>query len=144
MISSREVIPSSLEHALIANRVLAALASGDLASQEAQDAVDDGLRFLTSVLEGSQLATSRSVQIDSYGAALAYGEGVKAFELLGYQPGQNEDPRPYLQELANCASALLQHPGPNEKASTDLKNFFKAIRDIALANTERAVERVSW
>ncbi len=50
MIKSREVIPASLEHALVANRVLAALDSDDLTSQEFQDAVEDGLQFLTSVL----------------------------------------------------------------------------------------------
>jgi len=144
VIRSDEVIPASLEHALIANRVLAALASGDLASQEAQDAVQDGLRFLTSVIDGARLATSRSVQVDSYGAALAYGEGVKAFEMVGYQPGQSDDPTSYLQELKNCASALRRDAEATDKAVQDLKIFFRAIRDIALASTERAVERVSW
>jgi hypothetical protein len=99
VIRSREVIPASLEHALVANRVLAALASNDLASQDSQDAVEDGLRFLQSVLEGGRLATSRYVHADSYKAALAYGEGVKAFELVGYRPGQSDDPTPYLEEL---------------------------------------------
>lgn len=144
MIRSDEVIPASLEHALIANRVLAALASDDLASQEAQDAVQDGLRFLTSVIDGGRLATSRSVQVDSYRAALAYGEGMKAFEMVGYQPGQSDDPTPYLQELVNCASALRRDAGADDRAVQDLKTFFRAIRDIALASTERAVERVSW
>jgi len=144
MIRSREVVPASLEHALIANRVLAALASNDLASQESQDAVEDGLRFLRSVLEGRRFATSRSVQPDSYKAALAYREGVKAFELLGYRQGQSDDPAPYLQELVNCAAALRQHAGANDKAVQDLTNFFRTIRNIALASTERTVERVSW
>jgi hypothetical protein len=143
MIRSREVIPASLEHALIANRVLAALASNDLASQESQDAVDDGLRFLGSVLKGGQLASQRSIEADSYKAALAYGEGVKAFELVG-RPGQNDDPTPYLEELLRCASALREHAGDDEKAVEDLKNFFRTIRDVALASTERPVETVSW
>src|SRR5713226_8937212 len=135
MIKSREVIPASLEHALVANRVLAALDSDDLTSQEFQDAVEDGLQFLTSVLKGGRLAASRCVEADSYKAALAYGEGVKAFELVGYQQGQSDDPTPYLEELLKCASALRQHAGADEKAVQDLKNFFGTIRDIALAST---------
>jgi hypothetical protein len=143
MIRSREVIPASLEHALIANRVLAALASNDLTSQESQDAVDDGLQFLESVLKGGQLATKRSIEADSYKAALAYGEGVKAFELVE-RPGENADPTPYLEELLRYASALREHPTHNEEAVEGLKSFFRTIRDIALASSERPVETVSW
>ena len=143
MIRSRELIPASLEHALIANRVLAALASDDLTSQESQDAIEDGLGFLRTVLKGGQLASSRSVEADSYVAAMAYGEGVKAFELVEYQPGQNENPGPYLNALLECASALRQPPGDGE-AVQRLKSFFETIRDIALASTERPLETVSW
>jgi hypothetical protein len=144
MIRSREVIPASLEHALVANRVLAALASDDLTSQESRDAVDDGLEFLKSVLKGGQLASSRSIEVGSYKAALAYGEGVKAFELISYQQGQDDNPTPYLKELLRCASGLLEHANDNEKAVEDLKIFFQAIRDVALASTERPLETVSW
>jgi hypothetical protein len=143
MIRSRELIPASLEHALIANRVLAALASGELSSQESQDAIEDGLRFLKSVLKGGELASSRSVEADSYGAAMAYGEGVRAFELVEYRPGQNENPTPYLHALLECASALRQDSGDGE-AVQKLKSFFETIRDIALASTERPLETVSW
>jgi hypothetical protein len=143
MIRSRELIPASLEHALIANRVLAALASDDLSSQESQEAIEDGLGFLRSVLKGEQLASRRSVEADSYGAAMAYGEGVKAFELVEYQPGQKENPAPYLHALLECASALRQAPGDGE-AVQRLRSFFETIRDIALASTERPLETVSW
>jgi hypothetical protein len=143
MIRSRELIPASLEHALIANRVLAALASDDLSSQESQDAMEDGLGFLRSVLKGGELASKRSVEADSYGAAMAYGEGVKAFELVEYQPGQNENPAPYLHALLECATALRQDP-EDGAAVQKLKSFFETIRDIALASTERPLETVSW
>jgi hypothetical protein len=144
MIKSREAIPAPLEHALVANRVLAALASNDLASQESQDAVEDAIQFLSFVLEGGRLATSRAVEPDSYTAALAYGEGVKAFESVGYQHGRAEDPTVYLEELQKCASSLRQHVEAPDKAIQDLKVFFRAIRDIAMENTERPLERVSW
>jgi hypothetical protein len=145
VIRSREVIPTSLEHALIANRVLAALASGDPASEEARDAIEDGFRFLQSVVEGEQLATSRSVTVDSYKAALAYGESVKAFDLVAYQPGQVEDPAVYFKELLRYASNF-QRAEADERAIQVLTNFFRTIRDIALATTERErpVETVSW
>ena len=71
MIRSREVIPASLEYALVANRVLAALASNDLASREAKDAVGDGLELLNSMIAGQQLTALRTVSADSYQAALA-------------------------------------------------------------------------
>jgi hypothetical protein len=141
MIRSREVIPASLEHALVANRVLAAFAANDLASQESRDAVDDGLLLLMKMLEGQRLANLRSVEAGSYQAALAYGEGVKAFELVAYQQGENDDPAVYLRELVKSASALRQE-GANEKAIRELTNFFRTIREIALANAERPVERV--
>jgi hypothetical protein len=143
MIRSRELIPASLEHAMIANRVLAALAS-DLASQESQDAIEDGLGFLRSVLKGGELASSRSVEADSYGAAIAYGEGVKAFELVEYRPGANENPAPYLQALLECASEIRQRRPGDGEAVQRLKSFFETIRDIALASTERPLETVSW
>ena len=145
MIRSREVIPASLEHALIANRVLAALASGDFASEEARDAIEDGFRFLQSVIEGEQLATSRSVTADSYKAALAYGESVKAFDLVAYQQGQVEDPAAYFKELLRYASAF-QRAEADDRAVQGLTSFFQTIRDIALASTEkeRPVETVSW
>lgn len=142
MIRSREVIPASLEHALVANRVLAALVANDLTSQEGQDAMQDGLHFLQSMLEGLRLTTQRSVEADSYRAALAYGEGVRAFYSGAYQQGDNDDPAAYLRELVKAASAL-QH-GADDKAVQDLASFFRTIRDIALASTERPVERVSW
>jgi len=142
MIRSREVIPASLEHALVANRVLAALASNDLTSKESQDAVEDGLRFLESMLEGQRLTARRSVEAGSYRAALAYGEGVRAFELVAHQQGGGDDPTPYLQQLVKSASALQY--GLDKKAVSDLTNFFGIIREIALASTEALVERVSW
>jgi hypothetical protein len=143
VIRSREVIPTSLEHALIANRVLAALASGDLTSQEAQDAMEDGLQFLRSVLKGEQLTASRSVEPDSYKAALAYGEGVKAFELVEYRPGQSDDPTPYLQALVQYASAIRERSRSDE-AVQKLTGFFQTIRDLALEATARPIETVSW
>lgn len=145
VIRSREVIPASLEHALIANRVLAALASNDPTSQEAKDAIEDGFRFLQSVVKGEELAASRSVTADSYKAALAYGESVKAFDLVAYQQGQVEDPAVYFKELLRYASAF-QSAEADERALQGLTNFFRTIRDIALASTEkeRPVETVSW
>jgi hypothetical protein len=143
VIRSREVIPTSLEHALIANRVLVALASGDLTSQESQDAMEDGLRFLKSVLKGEELTASRSVEADSYKAALAYGEGVKAFELVEYKPGQNENPTTYLQALLKYASTIREQPR-TEEAVQKLTGFFQIIRDLALEATERPIETVNW
>lgn len=129
MIRSREVIPTSLEHALIANRVLVALASGDLTSRESQDAMEGGLQFLRSVLEGERLAASRTVEADSYKAALAYGEGVKAFELVEYQPGQSEDPTRYLRALVEYASTIREQ-SRNEEAVQKLTGFFQTIRTL--------------
>lgn len=142
MIRSREIIPTSLEHALIANRVLVALASHDLTSQESQDAMEGGLQFLKSVLEGGRLVAARSVSADSYKAALAYGESVKAFELVE-QPGHSENPTVYLQALVNYASALREQTG-DERAVQKLTGFFETIRDLALEATERPIETVSW
>ena len=144
MIRYREVIPVPLEHALVANRVLAALASNDLTSRESQDAVEDGLRFLESVLEGRRLASALSVEADSYRAAVAYGEGVKAFELVAHEGGRNDDPERYLQELTRSATSLRDASVPDNKAVQELTSFFKTIRDIALASSENPIERVSW
>lgn len=66
MIRSREVITPSLEHALVANRVLAALASNDLNSEETQEAIKDGLGFLESMITGKEATASRSVGAVGY------------------------------------------------------------------------------
>lgn len=141
MIRSREVIPLSLEHALVANRVLAALASRNLTSEESQDAVQDGIGFLNSMLDGERLTASRSVEVNSYEPALAYGEGVKAFELVAYEA--NVDPVTYLQELVKMATGLRRQPQHgDEQVVSRLAAFFRTVRDLALASGDRPVERV--
>lgn len=141
MIRSREVIPLSLEHALVANRVLAALASSNLASEESQEAVQDGIVFLNSMLEGGRLTASRSVSAGSYKPALAYGEGVRAFELVAYQ--DNVDPVAYLNDLVGKAVSLRVQPQErDEQAVGTLARFFRTVRDLALASGDRPVERV--
>lgn len=142
MIKSREVISASLEHALVANRALAAVASDDLGSQENQDAVEDGLRFLHSMITGARVTNSLSVSPDSYGAALAYGEGVRAFKLVAFHKGGNAEPIVYLNALIETASALRQHDRVDQNAIQEFTNFFKTIRDLAFASGELQVERV--
>ena len=143
MIKSREIIPTSLEHALVANRVLAALASEDLTSGEARDAVADGLQLLKSMIHGQEFTASRSVSADSYHAALAYGEGVRAFEIVAYQRGGSDEPIVFLRKLANVATALNENQPVEAQAVQEFKNFFRIMRDIALASSERPVERIS-
>ena len=142
MIKSREVISASLEHALVANRVLAAMASNDLASQEAQDAVEDGLRFLNSMITGAKITKSLSVSPDTYGAALAYGEGVKAFRLVAFHKSENAEPIVYLKDLIGIASALKKRDQVDQTAIQQFTSFFKTIRDLAFASGELQVERV--
>jgi hypothetical protein len=142
MIRSHEVIPASLEHALVANRVLAALASNDLASPESQGAVEDGLRLLESMIDGERLTASRSVSASSYQSALAYGEGIRAFEVFAYSRRGNEDPVVFLRELVGVASALRGNQRVEENVVQEFRNFFRIMRDIALASSEGPVEKV--
>jgi len=142
MIQSREVITASLEHALVANRVLAALASGNFASQDAQDAVEDGARFLNSMIAGWQATNSRSVSPDSYGAALAYGEGVKAFQLVAFPRDENAEPVIYLRSLIEIASALGKNAQVDQTAVEKFTSFFRTVRDLAFASGEPQIERV--
>lgn len=143
MIRSREVIPASLEHAMVANRVLAALASNDLASPGAVDAIDDGLRLLNFMITGQQLTASRSVSADSYPAALAYGEGVRAFEVFAYSGGGGEDPNAFLRDLVDVASALKRNDRPQEEKLKQFRKFFRIMRDLALSSNEGPIEKVS-
>jgi|SRR5580692_1767984 hypothetical protein len=140
MIKSREVIPPSLEYALVANRVLAALASNDLGSREAKDAVNDGLQLLNSMIEGQQLTALRTVSADSYQAALAYGEGVRALEI--HYRGSGSEPIVLLRELVDVASSLRENQRVEEDAILEFKSFFQAVRDVALASGEGPIERV--
>ncbi len=142
MIRSREVITPSLEHALVANRVLAALASNDLNSEETQEAINDGLGFLKSMITGKEATTSRSVAADSYRAALAYGEGLRAFELVAIQGGGNTEPTVYLNALIDTASALSKRGHVDQTAIEGFTSFFKTVRDIAFASGQLQVERV--
>jgi hypothetical protein len=143
MIRSREVIPLSLEHALVANRVIAALASLDLNTEESKDAMQSGVAFLNSMLQGQRLSASRSVQIDSYRPALAYGEGVRAFALTRAEA--DIDPVAYLQDLVQKATRLAAHPERGDEQDIgNLVKFFRTVRDLALASSDRPVERVVW
>lgn len=142
MIKSREVIPASLEYALVANRVLAALASNDLASRETKDAVNDGLQLLNSMIEGQQLTALRTVSADSYQAALAYGEGVRALEIHYRGRASGSEPIVLLRELVSVASSLKENQRVEDGAIREFKIFFQAMRDIALASSEGPLEKV--
>jgi hypothetical protein len=145
MIRSRDVIPSPLQHAMLATRVLVALDRYEEAGRApALDAAMGGaLQYLGKILQGRNNAKDLRIDADSsYESALAYGEAMRAVEISTGGSGSAKFLE-FVSELQGIASALRLNEPVNKQSVEELKQFFKQVRSVALSSGERQVEKIS-
>src|SRR4029077_6238939 len=147
MIHSREVFPSSLDHALLANRVVLVIDKirKNENTADKEEALNDAVDFLDFIMKGRTFANTREVSENSYQAALAYGEAMKAIEQLPNDQRKSEgDAARVLQNLMNFASELKEHGAASELQLQALSNFFRLVRDITISAGDRRAEIVKF
>ena len=145
MIRSREVFPTFLEHALLANRVLEVLKQEDIGEEEKRKAMDQAIRFIDVVLQGKLFTEKREVSERSYQAALAYGEAIKAVSEMRKGGNRNKKGQgfdKFLQELRHITEALRDNKQVDKDARNALCLFFSSMRDIAFSARTRTIERL--
>jgi hypothetical protein len=129
MIRTREVIPPPLDHALLATRVLAALnqLENPRPSPLIEGAIDDAVLFLNNIIKGKQYTSELKVAENSYECTLAYGEAIRAVELLPVAEGvavRSDKVMAFVGECLTSAKAISQKRTVNKKAVSDLSSFF--------------------
>jgi hypothetical protein len=146
MINAHEVFPVSLEHALLANRVVGALSGErrDVDLEERRRALVDAGGFFDVILKGRRFTQSREVCAESYHAAVAYGDAIKAVELLpATQNGQSE-----LGELLNALASTVIDLQAGKRVQPgkvdELVGFFERVRDVCLCASNRPLEKLKF
>ena|SRR5882724_5099267 len=143
MFESREIFPVSMEHALLANRVVSLLNRVEKGKDAPNKEVvlNDALQFLKFIEEGRKSTEAREVTAQSYEAALAYGEAIKAFALE--DPLGSEDQGDFdglLRDLIEITTELRNDKSVVTGSVKSLATFFGAVRDITLGSGQRRIE----
>lgn len=146
MIQTRELFPASFNHALLANRVsnvLHQIQRNEGATDRA--ALDDAIGFLQFIRKGREFTRQRTLSENSYQAALAYGEAIRAIETLSVQRKTLEEGIDELLEWLVRVTENVRDSNPVEKEEISmLDHFFNLIAEAALASTSSPVERVEY
>ena len=153
MIRYREVLPASLTHALLANRMVSALGQAQRDQQSVDEQViGEGILFLQTVLQGREFTKSLSLSEDAYQAALAYGEAIPAIEALSGQinqninvPGRDPDRIDHiLRSLLGIAEDVRDKRDVGPDALRVLDLFFTIVAESAMASRKPRVEKVEY
>lgn len=145
---TREVIPPSLDHALMATRVLAALhqLEDPRPSPLIAGAMDDAVRFLKNIIKGKQYTSDLKVAENSYECTLAYGEAIRAVDMLPSNEGSAAKSDNVMRLVTGClkaAEALSQEQSVDKQSISDLTKFFNLVREVSLRIDRKPIEMVS-
>jgi len=146
MVESREILPTSLDHALLANRVVSVL-SQVVRGRHVPDktsAMDEALRFLRFIEKGKRSTENREVSQDSYEAALAYGEAIRALGLQLPPPEPTTDFGEFLDRLIGITIELRDDKEVDKTEVDSLAKFFKTVRDITFGSRQARIEIVKF
>lgn len=144
MIQSREILPLSLRHAMLSNRVLGVLAQmrNNQQPSEKQETLSEAVTFLDTVRKGKAFTKNLELREDSYQAALAYGEAIRAIEMLPPNRTEGRDIEALIDTLISNARSIRDQNVPDQVAVSMLTDFFAVVRDVAMSARPRIVERV--
>ncbi|MCL5671524.1 MAG: hypothetical protein M1423_09575 [Acidobacteria bacterium] len=146
MIQTRELFPASLDHALLANRMAKVLHQIEGNEEPAdRDAFDKAIKFLQFIRQGREFTQKLTLSENSYQAALAYGEAIRAIELLSLKKMPEEENIDRLLKWLVEVTENLRDNRPVEKHEIVLlDDFFKLIAEAALTSTSGPIERVEY
>jgi hypothetical protein len=145
---TREVIPPSLDHALMATRVLAALnqLENPRPSPLIAGAMDDAVRFLNNIIKGERYTSELKVAENSYECTLAYGEAIKAVDMLPTAQGKGTRSEHVIELVTEClqaAEALSKKEVVDKQSVANLTSFFGLVREVSLRLDRKPIETVS-
>src|SRR5690348_14239732 len=146
MIQTRELFPASFDHALLANRVSHVLYQIQQ-NEEPSDrgTLDDAIKFLQFIRKGREFTQQLTLSENSYQAALAYGEAIRAIETLSVRRKSLEEDIDQLLKWLIQVTENLRDVKPVEKEDVStLDSFFNVIAEAALASTTSPMERVEY
>jgi hypothetical protein len=145
MIQSRELFSTNLEYALLANRVLSALAMKDIDQDERRQALDEATQFLEIMLKAEDFGRSLQISDDSYKSALAYSEGIQAlrFSIPHAADADNPDLNQLVNQLLVTAKKLHEGQGVADEEQDQLALFFRSVRDSSLESGGLVIEKVA-
>jgi hypothetical protein len=147
MIRTKEVIPTSLDHAMLATRVLASLnqIENPHPSPLIDGAMEDAVRFLKCIIDGKRYTAGREVNENSYECSLAYGEAIRAVELLP-TPNASSAKADIIAFVVAClqsAEAISRKQKVDKDSVDELMAFFRLVRDVTLRLDRKPIELVS-
>lgn len=143
MIQAREIVPVSLEHALLASRVLVALNEPARNSIARREALEEGALFLRSILSGPTVAKNREVSNVSYRSTLAFGQAIKALEQLPAPTTGAREITPIVKDLLKSLQKLRAGKRVPDASIRRLSSFFRTVRDVTLRSDVRKVENMT-
>ena len=143
MITAREIIPSSLENALLASRVLVGFEELRLGNRtsNAKNSIDAAIKFFRRVQDGQKWVKEREVSSGALESSLAYRETIRAIRRV-----------PKVKEWRTASSAIeqmlsavkdLELGKTNAEGLDRLTIFFRSVRDASLGEDKRSVETLS-
>ena len=143
MVRTREVIPGPLQHALLATRVLAVLYALDksLGTPIFRTTMEDASGFLHAIIEGRRYTKERVVKDKSY--ALAYGEAIRAIEMLPTQDAPSGGVGDLLSDLLATAESLKSGKEVSPVQVKRLTVFFTRLRTVATDTDTKPIETIS-
>jgi|SRR5262249_5494467 len=144
MIQSREVIPPSLEHALRASRIVAALEQmeGKSSSCVPIDVLDDALAFFQLILDARNKVKGRELPTGPLEGGLAYGEAIQAIGRIPQFKNGSGEMTKVVKLLGNTVKELRDRKDCSGESVRLLIDFFRLVRDISLASDKRGIERL--
>jgi hypothetical protein len=142
---TREVIPTPLENAMLATRVIAALHAVDagITTPLVEGAFGEAGEFLHSVNEGKLFAKQRKVTEKSARYALAYGEAVRAIGTLRAAPVMSEDEATVFADLVHTIERLRDGVEVSKDEREIVRRFFTFLRDVFAQANPRPIEAIS-
>ena len=145
MVRTREVIPAPLEHALLATRVLAVLYAPEKAHNTPilESTLDDAAKFLRNIIEGRKYTKERLISHKSFEYALAYGEAIRAIEMLPKQEKLRGEVSELLSGLLQTTESFKAGKEVAPERRELLKMFFTHLRKIAANADAKPIEIVS-
>ena len=145
MFQTREAIPTPLEHALLATRVLAVLHAVDRSQGSSifVSALDDAIRLLDSITKGREYTKERRVSNVTFEYAFAYGEAIRAIETLPNRGRLSGEVNEMLADLIHTAKSLRSREPVPADSTERLISFFTLLREVAANNNQRSVEIMS-
>jgi predicted ATPase len=145
MINTRKVIPDSLEHALLASRVVEGLEElkAGHRSENSDAAAKAAVRYFHRLLGLYDVMKDRRVSRAAWNKSMSYRDSIRAIGRVPNLRGRYTAMREVITGLMQTAKSAQSGPVGDSEGFSDLERFFKEMRDEGLDSDRRTVEKLS-